>query len=396
MATNMSGFEIVNTPDKGKTIRATRNFRKGDIVFQETPLVSCQFAWNAFYGYLSCDHCLRPLETAEQCARRLANDSTITLPHPECCLVVKTLSTHRKCEECGVKYCSEECRVEAFEKYHRTLCRLKNSLESLLEIWRNTHYPPETCSIMLIVRIFAMVNQANNPDEFLGILQEFQCETVCDRIYHKILGNEFMEQLTKLHEFMKIIFVEAKYQKLLLPDNFKALFTLVGRNGQGIGTSSFAAWQKNMENVEIEDRASLENDIANLYDKFEEFSGSFLDVEGSGLYVIQSKLNHSCIPDAEIKFLQSNHTLVLSCLRDIQADEEICISYLSECFLNRSRHTRHKFLKENYLFVCQCDLCTSQINDPDVTSSEDEDPDDSDDEMEATETSNAIESLDIN
>ena len=34
---------------------------------------------------------------------------------------------------------------------------------------------------------------------------------------------------------------------------------------------------------------------------------------------------------------------------------------------------------ENYLFVCQCEKCTSQADDPDVTSEEEIDDDDNDD-----------------
>lgn len=34
---------------------------------------------------------------------------------------------------------------------------------------------------------------------------------------------------------------------------------------------------------------------------------------------------------------------------------------------------------ENYLFVCRCTKCEDQINDPDVTSDEDEDEMDEDD-----------------
>uniref|UniRef100_A0A1B0CIA3 SET domain-containing protein n=1 Tax=Lutzomyia longipalpis TaxID=7200 RepID=A0A1B0CIA3_LUTLO len=395
MAGSTCGFEIILTPDKGKCLRATRKFRKGEAIIEESPLISCQFPWNAFYGYRACSQL--PLETAEECARRLADDPTITLPYPEHCSILKSLTAQVKCLECGVAYCSESCRTEAFQKYHKTLCKLKTPLQGLLEMWRNMHYPPETCSIMLIAKIFATVRQAGNPTEILSILREFQSEDVCNRIYHKILGEQFVEQLATLHEYMKSIFIEPIYAELLSPDNFKALFILVGRNGQGIGTSSFAAWQKNLEKVDIDDRASLENDIATLYDKFEEFSGSFLDVEGSGLYVVQSKLNHSCLPNAEIKFPHSNHTLMIAAVKDIEPGEEICISYLSECLLNRSRHTRHKFLKENYLFVCQCELCTSQIADPDVTSSEDEDEEAMEaDEQETSKASNAMETLDIN
>lgn len=46
------------------------------------------------------------------------------------------------------------------------------------------------------------------------------------------------------------------------------------------------------------------------------------------------------------------------------------ISYLDECTLERSRHSRQKILKENYLFECRCEKCDEQVNDADVTSEE--------------------------
>lgn len=71
----------------------------------------------------------------------------------------------------------------------------------------------------------------------------------------------------------------------------------------------------------------------------------------------------------------------LVALRDIQAGEEICISYLEDCFLERSRHTRQKELRENYLFVCSCPKCVDQKDDPDVSSEEEEDDDDDANDM---------------
>lgn len=38
---------------------ATKNYEAGDIILEEDPLVSCQFAWNAAYKYIACDHCMR-------------------------------------------------------------------------------------------------------------------------------------------------------------------------------------------------------------------------------------------------------------------------------------------------------------------------------------------------
>lgn len=56
--------------------------------------------------------------------------------------------------------------------------------------------------------------------------------------------------------------------------------------------------------------------------------------------------------------------------------EEICTSYLHDCMLERSRHSRQKELRENYLFNCTCPKCEEQKTNPDVTSDEEEDDDD--------------------
>lgn len=103
--------------------------------------------------------------------------------------------------------------------------------------------------------------------------------------------------------------------------------------------------------------------------------GSFLDNEGSGLYTLQSAVNHSCVPNAIVEFPYSNNVLVLKAIRDIHPEEEICISYLDEYDLKRSRHSRQAALSSLYLFVCLCSKCLSQANDPDLTSEDEIDDD---------------------
>lgn len=44
---------------QGKGLFAKKNFKAGDVIFEEDPLVCCQFAWNEQYGYAACDHCMR-------------------------------------------------------------------------------------------------------------------------------------------------------------------------------------------------------------------------------------------------------------------------------------------------------------------------------------------------
>lgn len=251
------------------------------------------------------------------------------------------------------------------------------------------HYPPETTSLMLILRIFAIYKQTSNKAEFLAILNDFQQVSRNDELgtCHKLLGDEFHAKLEELYKATFAVFGnDTDLQHWLTPDGFKTLFVLIGTNGQGIGTTAVGDWAKrvgNLETIGDDDKKKLEQAIDDLYMKIDDFSGQFLNVEGSGLYLRQSKINHSCRPNCEIQFPFSNHTVQVTALQRISPGDEICISYLDECALARSRHSRQKILLENYLFRCQCAKCITELGEQeDRTSSEEEDDDDDDNDME--------------
>uniref|UniRef100_A0A4X1W959 Protein-lysine N-trimethyltransferase SMYD5 n=1 Tax=Sus scrofa TaxID=9823 RepID=A0A4X1W959_PIG len=367
---------------KGKGLFATQLIRKGETIFVEQPLVAAQFLWNALYRYRghlgpgscrreafpkcslgvdchsACDHCLRALEKAEENAQRLTGKPGQVLPHPDLCTVRKDL--HQNCPHCQVMYCSAECRLAAAEQYHQVLCPGPSQddplhpLNKLQEAWRSVHYPPETASIMLMARMVATVKQG---------------------------------QL----ELLRRLFTEALYEEALsqwfTPDGFRSLFALVGTNGQGIGTSSLSQWVHACDALELkpQDREQLDAFIDQLYKDIEAATGEFLNCEGSGLFVLQSCCNHSCVPNAETSFPENNFLLHVTALEDIKPGEEICISYLDCCQRERSRHSRHKILRENYLFVCSCPKCLAEADEPNMTSEEEEDEEEEEGEPEAAE-----------
>ena len=93
--------------------------------------------------------------------------------------------------------------------------------------------------------------------------------------------------------------------------------------------------------------------------------GSFLNSEGSALYALQSVCNHSCDPNAMPSFPHSNFQLVMCAVRDIAPGDEILISYLDDCVLERSRHSRHKILRYsiqlyNFILFFFLSVCTCQ------------------------------------
>ncbi|XP_076861994.1 protein-lysine N-trimethyltransferase SMYD5 [Brachyhypopomus gauderio] len=380
---------------KGKGLFAKKPFKKGEAIFTERPLVSAQFLWNALYKYSACEFCLRALETAEENARRLSGVSALSLPHPELCKVRP--QHHQTCPHCQVMYCSSDCRQAAWDQYHQVLCLgpsrddPDHPINKLQDAWRNIHYPPETSSIMLMARMVATVKQAQDKAHWQRLFCHFCSRTANEQeeMAHKLLGEKFKGQLALLQKLFTVAFHDEHLNQWFTPDGFRALFALVGTNGQGIGTSSLSQWVHACDALALprQQREQLDAFIDQLYKDIDKETGDFLNCEGSGLYLLQSSCNHSCEPNAEASFPDNNFLLHLSALRDISPDEEICISYLDCCQRDRSRHSRHKILRENYLFACSCQRCLSQADDPDVTSEDEEEGegdtegDDMEDEM---------------
>ncbi|KAJ6635211.1 Histone-lysine N-trimethyltransferase SMYD5 [Pseudolycoriella hygida] len=248
----------------------------------------------------------------------------------------------------------------------------------MITTYRNIHYPPETTTIELIAKLLGMYTQATDQNQFMNYLRDFQSKVINEdlMICHKMLGPNFENQLSQLYPlYCKAFGENGDVSEFMTPQAFKTFFAIIGTNGQGIGTSPFAEWVKNVSELKLsnDERVAVESLIDDLYQKMDEKTGlAFLNNEGSALYVTQSKINHSCVPNAVITFPSSDHTLSLLALDDIKCGDEITISYLDDCSVGRSRHSRQKDLMENYLFVCRCPKCEEQINDPDVTSDEEE------------------------
>ncbi|XP_055387670.1 histone-lysine N-trimethyltransferase SMYD5 isoform X2 [Condylostylus longicornis] len=328
---------------------------------------------------------MRPLETAQENVRRLSNNNTIVLPYPEHCPTKEWKDQFVECTECQIQYCSEDCRVEAFRKYHMTCClgAFKDDdthpVNILNETWKKMHYPPESGTIMLIVRLMAMFKQSKNKEEFLETLRSFQSIIVNEeqQICHKMLGTQFETQFKKLYEAFHKAFQSKEFEMFLTKEAFTSLMALIGTNAQGIATSPFGEWVRKVTslNLSLDIQKEVDDFIDDIYSKLSDFAGDFLNNEGSGLYEIQSKINHSCIPNAQSSFPYSNDILVLKAIKHIQSGEEICVSYLDECQLMRSRHSRQKILKDNYLFICKCPKCIEQSSDLSETSDEEDEND---------------------
>jgi len=82
-------------------------------------------------------------------------------------------------------------------------------------------------------------------------------------------------------------------------------------------------------------------------------SALFPNYEGIALFPHVAALNHSCIPNCTVTYLDSNEIVVFA-LRDILKGEELTISYVDQ---EKPQDVRCEELKERYGFICGCDAC---------------------------------------
>jgi len=77
---------------------------------------------------------------------------------------------------------------------------------------------------------------------------------------------------------------------------------------------------------------------------------------GAGVFSMCCSANHDCSPNAEVVFTSKTNQATLRALRDIQPNEEICISYVeTELTLDERRAELR-----DYGFVCACNRCQTE------------------------------------
>uniref|UniRef100_A0A8C2CQA4 Protein-lysine N-trimethyltransferase SMYD5 n=1 Tax=Cyprinus carpio TaxID=7962 RepID=A0A8C2CQA4_CYPCA len=375
---------------KGKGLFAKRPFKKGDTIFIEQPLVSSQFLWNALYKYRACEYCLRALETAEENSRRLSGRAALSLPHPELCKVRP--DRHQACPHCQVMYCSAECRQAAWEQHHRLLCigsshhDPDHPLNKLQDAWRSVHYPPETSSIMIMARMVATIKQAQDKERWQRLFSHFCSRTANEEeeIVHKLLGEKFQGQLSLLRNLFTTALYEDRLSQVsvCVSGHLSLLISFISKSEHTLQFKHLGLWVHACDALELpsQQREQLDAFIDQLYKDIDK--GFFTDSHLIYECFLCCAGNHSCVPNAEASFPDNNFLLHLSALSDISPGEEICISYLDGCQRDRSRHSRHKILRENYLFVCSCQKCMSQMDDADMTSEEEEEEEEAEGETE--------------
>lgn len=73
-----------------------------------------------------------------------------------------------------------------------------------------------------------------------------------------------------------------------------------------------------------------------------------------GIFPLVSRINHSCLPNAQHAFSTKLHRMLVHVVRPIAEGEEITLSYIT----GGPKSERQKTLKQHFGFACQCNLCS--------------------------------------
>ncbi|KAJ9437323.1 hypothetical protein DIPPA_30864 [Diplonema papillatum] len=81
---------------------------------------------------------------------------------------------------------------------------------------------------------------------------------------------------------------------------------------------------------------------------------------GSGLYILTANLNHACDPTARVDMEPGTVDIIVRANRDVQAGEEITLSYCPKGLTLSQRRQR----LSKYEFECRCSMCIAEAGLP--------------------------------
>lgn len=215
-----------------------------------------------------------------------------------------------RCSRCRVaKYCGAPCQQQAWPD-HRRECKCLQSCKP--------RYPPD--SVRLLGRVVVKLME-ETPSESEKLYSFYDLESNINK-----LTEDKKEGLRQLAMTFQLYIREEIQDPSQLPpsfDIFEGFAKLI--------CNSFTICDAEMQEV------------------------------GVGLYPSVSLLNHSCDPNCSIVF--NGPLLLLRAVRDVQAGEELTISYLDLLMTSAERRQQ---LRDQYCFDCDCARCLTRDKDADM------------------------------
>ncbi|ETV94809.1 hypothetical protein, variant [Aphanomyces invadans] len=397
---------------KGKALFAATRFTAGQAIFREKPFVAMQHRANRRTTQ-GCDNCFKVLGTVEEQLAVMLQVGTDAIPTvPNALKDSSAAPTQILTCPCGEVYCSLECQVAAWERYHCLLCagHPDTPMQAFVD------YSTETNEIFLLaaqVICSIIVRYAKSQDmvharrpvdvfcklpwwEVVAVNAELEdgqtLEEYCD-IFKNLLahtlslfldGLRFNVSHIMLHDnhpdpdssFMATMDFDhaldaCEAAGVLTLDFFANVVGMFEMNNISLeirhplnelaeerhksGHAQVATWLSTIS-ATIQAKLKLEHEGDNDDDDDDQVADwDFPDLDGTALYSLICMMNHSCDPNVAVTYETGEATVVA--IQDIGPGDELCIAYIDT---DVDVDERRAQLSE-YHFECACPRCKDEL-----------------------------------
>ncbi|KAI9312580.1 hypothetical protein BX666DRAFT_1865785 [Dichotomocladium elegans] len=291
----------------GKGLFAARDIAANEIIFQETPFMYFP-PWEGF-------NMARVGDACGLCAKPFVRQSSLAV----------------RCSHCDMRYCTRQCKSIAWESFHQLECtRLNPAMIDFMNLCENENW----IAPMAVSRMYAHLILAHQHGKLETVLSHYDAFATVNQAERQAKETEwiFMEHVTReLWEKTYKLLKKAYYPP---PKKCKISNPLPEPLAK-----------KLFEDMET----------------FLDYLGKFnINNQNGGMYLVQSHMNHSCLPNVAIEYpnKMSQYKLSVRALRPIKAGDQLCETYVNPRW---DKETRINYLDKSYMFKCNCERCEKDI-----------------------------------
>ncbi|XP_011451311.3 histone-lysine N-trimethyltransferase SMYD5 [Magallana gigas] len=366
------GIEV-NLSEKGRSVRALCSYESQSVIFQEGPVLISQALDSGYDDIPACSHCAKCLVSAEQFFGGKSLKGNKTLKN-----AVNQFWTNRtplRCEQCSMElYCSEKCKLDSWKKYHRLICPSQNKHAAKLyeictefkkasvkssgkvEGWWYDNFSP-----IVLAKLWASIlcdanSKVESIEEVVSDVliaiskRKFDSFQVCSQ-------GGITKRIPKMYDLMVKIFTnkDERKQYIITPGEFNLRYSQVSRNIQVFSDPNHPYFLFRKQVDKIPEMQHLQRILPN----------TITEAVFTGIFRIQSSLNHSCANNVEIISGDVNEAPGIHVIskRPIKEGDELFTSFV-DTSLNRQQ--RRGLLYRMYHFWCECPRCMFEGDDSDT------------------------------
>ncbi|RHZ59930.1 hypothetical protein Glove_360g69 [Diversispora epigaea] len=306
-------LKLESNPISYRSLISLRHIPKGTTVMYSYPL-ACLLIQSTIKTY--CNQCLK-----------IPSLTTSSSPPLQAC---------SKCKQ--IFYCSVSCQKKSWTLHHKKLCSIyiskKEKDDSNLDINNNINKMDEEILRRVSLRIDKYLEKKSTSNFSSSSFSPL--ETGKEREKGKEINeNERINQVI-CEAFLSLM----SHRENLTSDQIEKYKIIAER-----------VWS------DLKFKNISQDDLIKYLCKFScnnfQLHDNQLFTYGEGVYPVGSFINHSCHPNSIVMY--EGEKQIIKSIEDIDAEEEITISYIDAAVMNRT--SRKNILKEKYCFDCQCSRC---------------------------------------